>query len=854
MPRVSRCPTPMSCVRCPDKIVRDEGGQLQRMIRQFALVQSVGMLCSVWAGDLETARAALRDRLYPIAQTHAEKALKAGTTERAQALLMLLESMSEQGLYLDILKRLELYDAVVRQNPQTGSFAYWRALALLNTGQSLEALKVVEASKGAASPYDDALLRIGARAKQAAGDLPGAFALFAEVDRMSTNVLTRAANALEWALALDHFGRPDAALEVLKLQSELNASGDAINDGLLLRGRILMREGKSAEATMLFNQLAMNERVPELARVQALVEMSVFTLNSGKTNEAVAYARSAYERAKQPETRRLAGFRLGDLLSADPATIDEGERLIKALVREYPEHSGTMQAQLKLADSLLQAKRPERAAAEYRIFLETYPSSSLDAAVLQGRGWALIQLGRFAEAGVVFQRAAEAATNETEKAECLFKQGDALLADARFAEASQIYAKLNATYPQSAYADRALFQSADCLERAGLSKEAGTQYRKVAEIYVDREVAPKALLRLAVLQTEDGDFDAATNTYTSILGTFNQKAVRVDAFMGRGKIHYRTYRFDAAMQDFASVAESDPARRDEARYMLTLCLYGLGRDKEARAAAAAFLLDFPESPKLSDMMLWLGKFDFNHGKHEDARRFFLEYVARWPNNRWADAALVWAARAAFNGNDFTATIELVTRLVRSYPQSPRISEALLVQTDALMELARFDEAVLLLDQIVSQAPETEWSRAALLRKGDCLFAMGADNGLRYQEALVAYRLMLEQGNLNPTDTLQLHFKAGRCLEKMKRIDDAIDQYYSEVIIRYLDERMRGTWYDETSTSLFVRATFNVAELYEQKGQPQQAIQVLLRIKTGEPGAEEARQRIERLRAKKAGVS
>jgi len=569
----------------------------------------------------------------------------------------------------------------------------------------------------------------------------------------------------------------------------------------------------------------------------------------------LAYARSAYDRAKQPSTRRLAGFRLGDLLTADRKTIDEGETLIKSLVREFPEHPSSMQAQLKLADSLLQAKRPERAASEYRIFLDTYPSSSLDVSVLQGRGWALMQLGRFAEASGIFQRSAEAATNELVKAECLFKQGDALLADAQYVEASQIYAKLSAMYPQSIYADRALFQSAECLERAGEHVEASRQYKKVVEAFPDREVAPKAMLRLAALQTEAGDFDAAVKTYTNVLGSFNQKNVRVEAFMGRGKIHYKTYRFEAAMQDFASAAENDPEHRDEPRFMLTLCLYGVGKDKEARAVAASFLLDFPESARLSDMMLWLGKFDFNRGKYDDAKRFFLEYTTRWPKSRWADAALVWGARSAFGGNDFTGMIELVTRLVRTYPQSKRLPEALLVQTDALMELARFDEAVLLLDQIISQAPDSEWSRMALLRKGDCLFAMGADNGLRYQEALVTYRAMLELDHLTPGLTLQLQFKAGRCLEKMKHIDDAIDQYYSEVIIRYQNERQRGTWFDEMSTSLFVRATFNVAELYEQKGQPEQAVRVLQRmIQAGVPGEEEARQRIERLRTKKAGVS
>lgn len=829
------------------------------MLKHFlklALVLAALLPCYAGhADELATARAALQDQLYPIAQTHAEKALKKETADSSQALLVLLEALAGQGFYNDMLLKFDAMAKAGRSVPQTGPFAYWHALALLNTSHPREAAKLAVTASEPDSPYSDALRRIAARAKLAAGDLADAFSLYADVERTSTNVQTRAANALEWALALDQTGRPDAALEVLKLQTGLNVSGDAINDGALLRGRILIRQGRSAEATMVFNQLAMNEHVPESARVQALVEMSVYTLNSGKTNEAVAYARSAYDRARQPETRRLAGFRLGDLLSADTATIDEGEKLVKALVREYPEHPASMHAQLKLADSLLQAKRPERAAAEYRIFLETYPSSSLDAAVLQGRGWALIQLGRFAEASSIFQRAADVATNDMVKAECTFKQGDALLADARFAEASQIYAKLATTYPQSQYADRAMFQSADCRERAGQKEEAGRQYRKVAETYPDREVAPKALLRLAALQAEDGDFEAAVRTYTSVLGSFNQKNVRVDAFMGRGKVHYRTYRFDAAMQDFASVDENDPVRRDEARFMLTLCLYGLGRDKEARAAAAAFLLDFPESPRLSDIMLWLGKFDFNKGKYEDAQRFFLEYAARWPNNRWADAALLWAARASFSDNDFTGTVELVTRLVRAYPQSSRIPEALLIQADALTELARFDEAVLLLDQVVAQAPDSEWSQTALLHKGDCLFAMGADNGLRYQEALTTYRMLLEQGNLTSALTLQLQFKSGRCLEKLKRIDEAIDLYYSEVIIRYQNERSRGTWFDETMTSLFVRAAFNVAELYEQKGQPGLAVKVLQRIvQAGVPGEEEARQRIERLHTKKAGVS
>jgi len=406
-------------------------------------------------------------------------------------------------------------------------------------------------------------------------------------------------------------------------------------------------------------------------------------------------------------------------------------------------------------------------------------------------------------------------------------------------------------FPQSPLADRALYQSAESLERAGLRAEAEARYRQVAERFASRDVAPRALLRLAALQAESSAFDSAIETYTTIISSFAQKAVRSDALMGRGKVQYRTFRFDAAMQDFATVAESDPSRKDEARYLLTLCLYGLGRDKEARAAAAAYLLDFPESARLPDMILWLGKFDFNRGRFADARRFFLDYVSRWPANAWADAALLWAARAAFGDRDFTGAVEAVTRLVREYPQSARLAEARLLQADALMELARFDEAVLLLEQVIAQAPDSDWAGQARLRKGDCLFTLGADNSQRYQDALTVYRELLQQPGLTATAAMQLRFKIGRCLEKMKRLDEAIDQYYAEVMIRYQEDRAKGVWFDETCSSLFVRAAFNIAELYEQMGQPTQAIGVLQRaLQSGVPGAEEARQRIERLRKKR----
>lgn len=820
----------------------------------LAAVASVLLARHACAGDMEVAKEALRDGLYAVAETYAGRALERRGADAEEALLALLESLKGQRRFDEMLRWLEAEADLVRGARLREAFAYWRAVALLNTNRPREAAEAAEAARGSATVYADALRMVAARARQADGNMERALSLYEEVDQTSTNAVIRAANALDWAIALERVGMTEKALATLKMQNELGVSNEKTSEGLLLRARLLLRSGKIEEAAMNFNRLAMDERASEAARVQAMVEMSVYELSSGRTNEAVAYARSAFGRAKQPETRRLAGFRLGDLLLSESATIEEAATVIKELVREFPDHPMSMQAQINLADALLRQGFHERAANEYRIYLETYPASSLDERALQGRGWALLRLGRFSEAVSTFMRAADAATNLAVKAECLYKRADALLADQRYMEAAKAYGDLWQGYPQSVYAGRALFQSADSFERAGMSDEASSRYRQVAEGYPDSELAPRALLRLARLQSGGNDMEGAIKTYTALIEKFGRKDVQGDAFMGRGKACYRVYRFDAAMQDFATVAETDAQRRDEARFMIVLCLYGLGRDQEARAAAVSFLMNFPESQRLPDMVLWLGKYDYNRGQYGDARRFFMDYVTRWPDHLWADAALLWAARSAMGENDLTGAVETVTRLARSYPQSRRMPEALLVQADALIELARFDEAVLLLEQVIEQAPDSDWSRMALVRKGDSLFAMGADNDVRYAEALDAYRRRLEQGSMSPSLTLQLHFKVGRCLEKLKRTDEAINHYYAEVILRYQDERRRGVWYDESGTTLFVRAAFNLAEMYEVRRETEQAVRILQRVvQMGVPGEEEARVRIGRLRGRKAGV-
>ena len=806
----------------------------------------------VWGESLDIARAAMQDQLYDIAQSHAQKQLESTNGKSTEALSILVEALCEQGHYQHALDILARYSNTVERAQQPASFAYWQARALLNLQRPSEAVVVLAGSPAPKndSALNDAILRMTARAKKASGDIMGALDVFATIDTSSTNVNTRVANIVEWALTLEAALRENQALDVLSRLLKFNMFTSDVSDGLLLRSRLLMRQGKHTESMLCYDQLATNRLVASRIRVQAYTEMSAAVMRMAKTNDAIAYARSAYSLAQQPDMRQLAGFYLSNLLCADVSTLNECNLLIKTLVREFPDDPLAVQAHLKLADAFLRYRLAARAADEYRLVLETYTSSSKDDHVLLGRGWALFQLKRYTEASGVFQRVAEQTTNNIVKAESLFKWGDALTADGRYSEAAAVFARLPDELPQSSLVPRALYQQAECLERSAQAPSALTTYQKLIKDYPQHEYVGRALLRLAALYVLSGEMDTAIRTYTAIQTNVALKAQHSDAFMGRGNVYYRLYRFDAAMKDFATIGETDKARSDEARHVITRCLYALGRDKEAQASARAFISEFPESSWLPDMILWIGKFDFNRGKFADARKMFIEYVTRWPTAKSADAALLWAARAAVDDADFSSAVELVARLVREYPKSVRITESRLVQATALMELARFSEAVLLLDQIIATDHTSEWIEQAKLRKGDCLFAMGADNTDRYLKALATYREALQHPTLSSSQILQLNYKAARCLEKLKRIDEAIDAYYSDVVLRYQNNHAQGVWYDDSAAGLFVRAAFNVADLYEQKGRSSSAIKVLERIlETNVQGKEEVRSRIERLRKK-----
>ena len=604
------------------------------------------------------------------------------------------------------------------------------------------------------------------------------------------------------AVALYRLDRHDEARKVLEAT---DFTGTLAGDAALLNAAVLRREGyvdaalsrlsaagAGAEAKMAAAEI--RNAKGEEAEAAKLWKETLAMTNAPEKALAVAAANLADTNALRrlvatshdPGTVRFAALRLGGELIRTPATFAEGAELIRKIVKDSPDVAGVREAFLALAGVELARGEFESAAASYRRALETWPETAKESSVRLGLGWALAETGRRDEALAEFAVVPQLEAGDETRSLALVKSGDVLVALGRGEEAIGRYREAIAKYPATAAAKR---------------------------------VVPK---------------------------------VELHELGRKGRDAFAAYRFDEARKVFAEIARRDPSLAERMRYFDMLCLYGLGRDAEAGRRAAALAASSSDAAVKAEAALWLAKFLFNSGDYRAAEsNFCLSAASASAKPETAAEPLLWAVRAAFAAGDFQRTVQNATALDAKCPGTRAAAEGMLLQAEALIELARFDEAALVAERAaIADAADAAFRLRAQLLRADALFAMGADNPVRYREALEAYSAIRSGEGLSASARLRLAYKIARTLERLKRTDEAVDEYYTRVVLAFRDGRAAGTYYDEEAVAAFTRAAFRLAEEYESRGLDGRSVNILTLVVTaGVPASDEASKRIERIHRK-----
>ncbi len=812
------------------------------------------------AGWLAAGRAALEDGLPGVAEKQLRRYLGAAEkrkkrpVENEEAGILYVRALHAGEQYEEILEFLRLRDRWIRKWEQQDAVRFWRGMALHDLGRIDEALQEIsELESGSpGKDYSGRVHRLKGWCLLEQKRLDEAIAAFAAFDAVQIDSPEHGQNLLDWGKVLVESGKYSEARGVLERMQAETVPPPLARDGRFWLGRAFEGEGAADKAVEIFMSVAGDEGAPAELRARAYRAVADVEEDRARLAEAVVALRTGIELADDATADTGARYDLGRILLSQ-GRYDEAVPLLKASITADPTSEMSRRAQITLANALLKAGSHAEAADEFQYYLETYTDAAGQADASFGRGSALFAEGRLAEAATSFEKAFQLYTGDVERAQSLFREGDAYLGNSQYGLAAESYARVVELFPASQYAPGALLQQGESLARGGSGEKAEAVFRSVVDQYPERAVAEEAMHRMATMKEDAGEWEDAIGVYERQMTSYSNGLFFAEALYGRGSAHFRLFRFSRALADFERIGKQfgDSPVGERAAFKRAMCLYWMGRDDDAISLCHAFAETYPESDLLPDVVYWLGKSNFNREAYKEAEAHFVQFQSKFDEHQLADDSLLWAGRAAARQNEYVRAIEILARMFKQYPDSDKMAEGRFAQANAFVELANYSAAILIYDEIINKYSESGLLGAAWGRKGDCQFTLGVEDPKRYQESIESYRVVANSPTAAPDEVLQAAYKIGRCLEKMERIDEALEQYYAKVIVRYLREGEKGVWHSEAAKVWFTRAAFSTADIMESREDWRGAVRILGRVAEAEvPAADEAKERIDKIRSER----
>jgi TolA-binding protein len=708
-------------------------------------------------------------------------------------------------------------------------------------------ISAFEGRYGEKDEYAWRMMRLKAWCNLATGNTDAAWKAFQGFAGVQKNSPEYAANLLEYAKVLIFTNKLSDAAMMLRELAGMNADSREIFEGRYLLGKALMMQGKPGEAVELLKRLCDNEKAGSELRAEAWFAVSRAWTAQGNTGEAVKAVKNGIALARGAELKKRANLALGELLLRS-GKFEEGIPLLKGFITAAPADPLAAELQLCIAGALLDGGKNNEAVDEFQHYLETFTNSAGQALAYEGKGSGLFRLGRYGESAAIFKRAYTLFHDPVRKEKNLFRHADSFFANGQYKPAMEAYGQFLGEFSGSEPALMARFQIAESMARLGDFAGARVKLVELIGEHPATPTAEEARLRTGLLDMEQNKAEDAVRTFSELLSVYPKGLFRGDALYNRGVAYMKLRMLKEALPDFENVVRGFPDTRvaEMAAFQRAFCFQGLGREKEAIGALSDFCRKFPGSVRIPEAVFRLAQYEFNQGDREAAVKQFIEFAVRHKEHELAPDALLRAGLHAFDKKEYLKAIEFFNTIARDYPASRKLADARFAQANAMCELGKYADAILLFDEIIIKYSGGDLVIPAWGRKGDAHFNLGVDDQNRYEESIKCYDIVAGSAKSDRETVLQAQYKAGRSLEKLGRLKEALDRYYSRVMIPFLDAK--GNPRSETEAVWFTRAAWAVIDLLEKEKDAKKIANVLERIvEANIPASAEARERIKKIK-------
>ncbi|MGQ9896757.1 MAG: transglycosylase SLT domain-containing protein [Acidobacteriota bacterium] len=215
-----------------------------------------------------------------------------------------------------------------------------------------------------------------------------------------------------------------------------------------------------------------------------------------------------------------------------------------------------------------------------------------------------------------------------------------------------------------------------------------------------------------------------------------------DKRLARARLYLANRHAEGATRHFRALVEHIPAvpERAEALWSLGRAFFIEENWEEAIRWWARAHEEYPTSPEGEKSYYQVGHALQNAGRYHEAVARYEAFIAAYPNSEFLGGAHLNAIDALRSAGDFKAALEWCDRTEKRFPREPAGITA------------RFQRAKI------------------LMSKGDWRGALGALDRLR--------GLPLQQRGPGATNTDEVTFLRGLCLERLERFEEAIEAYLS----------------------------------------------------------------------------
>jgi tetratricopeptide (TPR) repeat protein len=272
-----------------------------------------------------------------------------------------------------------------------------------------------------------------------------------------------------------------------------------------------------------------------------------------------------------------------------------------------------------------------------------------------------------------------------------------------------------------------------------------------------------------------GKTDDAKAAYQKAIATGGSGPDQEALLNALANLQYQTNDLEGALATWKAITDQFPNDALEAAQKGIQVSYELKKltDDQVEDALGKLALKYKSSAGTPEVYFRLGEFYFYRQDYVRAQDAFQQLTTTYPNSAYADKAYFFAGRAAFEHQDYSSAQTLLEKVPDSSSFKP---EARLWEGRVYQKQLNSDQAATLYDAVLSTEKTGPLFVEANLLKGECLFALGSQDPANYALALVPFDLILKSKEGTIAQRNEAGVRAGKCLEKMGRTDEALAHY------------------------------------------------------------------------------